>query len=67
MSTCTLHSCFSIGTDSKEPTMFAFEANEDLKKGDELTISYGDFRSSFNFVLYCGFIPQGQHYGDYVG
>jgi len=47
--------------------MFAFEANEDLKKGDELTISYGDFRSSFNFVLYCGFIPQGQHYGDYVG
>jgi len=54
-------------TDSKEPTMFAFEANEDLKKGDELTISYGDFRSSFNFVLYCGFIPQGQHYGDYVG
>jgi hypothetical protein len=37
--------------------MFNFYANADVEVGDELMISYGDYRSSYNFLLYCGFIP----------
>jgi hypothetical protein len=44
-------------TDKTEPTMFNFYANADVEVGDELMISYGDYRSSYNFLLYCGFIP----------
>ena len=37
-----------------DPTMFVMEANQDYKPGDELTISYGDHRSSYNFFVYSG-------------
>ena len=37
-----------------DPTMFVMEANQDYQPGQELTISYGDHRSAYNFFVYSG-------------
>mmetsp|Transcript_35759 Transcript_35759/g.93523 ORF Transcript_35759/g.93523 Transcript_35759/m.93523 type:complete len:498 (+) Transcript_35759:144-1637(+) len=49
-----------------DPSMFVMEANRDYTADQELTISYGDRRSSFNFFVYSGFTPRGQTYGDFI-
>lgn len=55
-------------TDHKgDPSAYTFSANRDAAKGQEIMISYGDHRASYNFFMYCGFIPFGQTYGDYNG
>lgn len=51
---------------ANDPTMFVLEANGDYTEDAELTISYGDRRSSFNFFVYSGFTPRGQTYGDFI-
>eukprot|EP00040_Diaphanoeca_grandis_P019155 m.100937 g.100937 ORF g.100937 m.100937 type:complete len:474 (+) comp27290_c0_seq1:97-1518(+) len=49
-----------------DPTNYVFEANRNTPEGGEIMISYGDKRASYNFMLFCGFIPFGQTYGDFV-
>jgi len=49
-----------------DPTNYFFEANRNTPEGQEVMISYGDKRASYNFMLFCGFIPFGQTYGDFV-
>ena len=56
----------TIAREQADQTMFVMEANANYEPGDELTISYGDHRSSYNFFVYSGFIPRGQTYGDFV-
>lgn len=46
--------------------MFVMEANAGYRPDDEITISYGDHRSMFNFFVYSGFTPRGQTYGDFI-
>lgn len=49
-----------------DPTMYVLEANGNYNPDDELTISYGDHRSAFNFFVYSGFTPRGQTFGDFI-
>eukprot|EP00040_Diaphanoeca_grandis_P007247 m.40205 g.40205 ORF g.40205 m.40205 type:complete len:518 (+) comp18412_c0_seq1:273-1826(+) len=60
------HAAYVDNGYTQDARFYDLHVTEEKHVGDEIFISYGEMKTTFHFLVFYGFVPQGQHYGDYI-